>query len=202
MSRQRVVTVSEDELPGLANALMARMIADGFAPEALVGIATGGALVVQSIPDDVAIKRFTCTMRRPGTATKQKLGVTRLLKRLPYGITNLLRILEDRARELSTSAEVPDPSPSLLRSIEAIADEVAHLGICRIAVIDDAVDSGATLACVMGALRDRLPPEVEMRSGVIAQTWWFRRTICQPDFAIYEKTNCRFFWSYDYRSQS
>jgi adenine/guanine phosphoribosyltransferase-like PRPP-binding protein len=202
MIAKRVVTISEQELPSVAQMLFDLMSANGFVPDAVVGIATGGALVVGSLPADSSVRKFTCTMRRPSTVTKQRAGIgRRVLKKMPYRVTNVLRLIEDRVGERSTPT-VPIASPSLEEALDVVGEAARKQGLRSIAVIDDAVDSGATLACVMSALRRRLPAEVTVRSGVITRTRSPAKTIVEPDYVIYENILCRFHWSYDYKGTS
>ncbi len=199
MITKRVVTISEHDLPSVAQMLLDRMAANGFVPDAVVGIATGGALVVGSLPADSGVTKFTCTFQRPSTVTKQRVRVgRRVLKKMPYRFTNVLRLIEDRVGERSTPT-VPLPSPGLEEALDIIGEAARKRGLRRIAVIDDAVDSGATLACVMTALRQRLSAEVTVRSGAITRTRSPAKTIVQPDYVLYENTLCRFHWSYDYQ---
>lgn len=196
---KRVITISERKLPSVAQALLDLMANDGFFPDALLGIATGGALVVDSFPTELNASRFTCSLQRPSTAAKQRTRAgQRALTKMPYLVTDILRVIEDRVREQSR-ATVPSPPPGLERSLDLVREEVVKQGLRSIAVVDDAVDSGATLACVMSALKKRLPSNVIVRSAVITQTRKSEKTLTQPDYALYENTLCRFHWSYDYR---
>lgn len=186
----------------LAQQLLDRMAADAFFPNAIVGIAKAGALVVDSLPETSGFARLTCTMQRPSTPAKQRAGLAlRMLRKLPYRVTSLLRFIQASARERKTSV-VPAPSRSLIQDIDEIVSASRAQGFHHIAVIDDAVDSGVTLACVMAVLKQRLPAEVSVRSGVITRTRSRAKTIFQPDYFVYENTECRFPWSPDYKGSS
>lgn len=199
---KQVITVSEQDLTVLTTRLLDLMAADGFVPDAVVGIANGGALVVDSLPAEHYVSRFTCMQQRPSTAIKERAGVgQRILKAMPYRLTNLFRVIEDRVGQRS-SPTVPAPSPSLDASLDFVIRTIAEKGIRRIAVLDDAVDSGATLACVSGALRERLPDEVAVRTGVITRTRSRPQTILEPDYFVFENTLCRFHWAADYKGAS
>lgn len=197
-----VITISDQDVPKLAQQLLDRMATDGFVPDAILGIASAGALVVDSLPDTLGIPRFACTMQRPSTPTKQRAGLAlRILRMMPYRATSILRFIQASARERKKSV-VPAPSQRLVRDIEIVSAAAQTQGFRRVAVIDDAVDSGVTLACVMAALKQRLPAEVTVRSGAITRTRSLAKTIAQPDYFIYENTECRFPWSPDYRDCS
>lgn len=200
MKRKRVVTISEQEFRVLARNLLDRMAADGFVPEAVLGIVTGGALLVDSLPPELGGIRFRCSVQRPSTAVKQKAGLAqRILRVMPYQITDILRVIEDLIGERS-AVKVPEPPSSLQESLNAVSDTMRERGLQSIAVIDDAVDSGATLACVLEALKERLPTGAVVRSAAITRTRSPALSIAQPDYVIFEDTLCRFHWSFDYKA--
>lgn len=197
-----MITVSEQDLKVLTTTLLDLMAADGFVPDAVVGIANGGALVVDALPAEHDVSRFTCMQQRPSTAIKERAGVgQRILKAMPYRLTNLLRVIEDRIGQRSIPT-VPEPSPSLDESLDVVTRTIAEKGIRRVAVLDDAVDSGATLACVSAALTQRLPGGVAVRTGVITRTRSRSQTIFEPDYFVFENTLCRFHWAPDYKGVS
>lgn len=191
-----VVTVSEERLQVLGGALVDLMHDRGFVPEAVVGIANGGVRVVEALPKREGLAAWSCRLQRPGT--ERRKGLSRLLCRLPYPVTNLLRVLEDwlHGRRAVT---VPAPTATLANDLERISAEIERRGIHRVAVIDDAADSGATLACVMNCLRESLPDSVDLRSAVITATRSPERAAIIPDFHLFDLTLLRFPWSLDYR---
>jgi hypoxanthine phosphoribosyltransferase len=62
-------------------------------------------------------------------------------------------------------------------------------------VVDDAVDSGATLSRVLAAVAGLAPPGTEIRSAVIAVTT--KSPCVEPTYALYRQRLCRFPWSID-----
>ena len=130
------------------------------------------------------------------TKVKSRLKQVRtLLSAVPQPVANLLRHVEHR---LITAPRAHRAQP---RQIDRT--EVENIGHCvddvtsraRILVIDDAVDSGATLATALQVLRDVCPPGTEIRSAVITQT--LDRPIVRPDYVLHRGTLCRFPWSFD-----
>jgi hypoxanthine phosphoribosyltransferase len=72
-------------------------------------------------------------------------------------------------------------------------------GVCRILVVDDAVDSGRTLEVVLRWLRGRCP-DAEVRSAVLTVTT--PRPLLIPDFYLYyPDVLIRFPWSLDNKTQ-
>jgi hypoxanthine phosphoribosyltransferase len=62
-------------------------------------------------------------------------------------------------------------------------------------VVDDAVDSGVTLATVLRLLRESSPPDTQFRSAVVTVT--LAQPLAEPDFVLYRGVLCRFPWSFD-----
>ena len=194
-----VVTVSDERLQVLGTALLDLMHDRGFVPEAVVGIANGGVKVVEAMPKQEALVAWSCRLQRPSTERKEQTGVWQELpRRLPYPLTNLFRVFEDWLQE-HRGVTVPPPTATLSAELERISAEIERRGIHRVAVIDDAADSGATLACVMGCLRERLADSVDLKSAVITATRAPERAAISPDFRLFNLTLLRFPWSLDYK---
>lgn len=176
-------------------------VCDGHGrPDVVVGVATGGEACARYLDGSVPV--FSITLRRRATATKKRARLPQLLRFLPYGVTNILRQVEDMVGELRSrpaiGQAVPDVSAELEHDIDRIRSRVRDLGARSLLVIDDAVDSGVTLSCVVSALRAALP-EVSVSSAVLTHTR--RQTAFRADFALFDCVLCRFPWSFDYRAE-
>lgn len=198
MPLKRVLTVSDPGLREVSAELLSRMRDVGFGPDVVVGIATGGVRVAEAMGIDGSIPVFTCRMRRASTEVKERSRSDRVLKALPRGLADLLRVAEDWVGERRRPEPV-DPSDVLIHELSAIAEQVRTHGFKRVAVVDDAVDSGATLACVVETLRGLLPASVAVRSAVITQTRPEASRLVTADFCLYDQVLVRFPWSLDYR---
>ncbi|MGJ8585361.1 MAG: phosphoribosyltransferase [Marinosulfonomonas sp.] len=199
MKTKPVVTLTEEGLETAAQQLAAIMADAGFQPDGIVGIATGGELVAAAMPNQECFELMTCALRRPGTARKKNLRIGFVLRHFPYALTNILRQIEDYFGERNQQlvSLPPEPSSKLNEDLDRLSAIIAKQGLTRIVVIDDAVDSGATLSCVLTALRGRLPKYIDLRTAVITKTR--TRTAIEPNFKLYDDTLCRFPWSFDYR---
>jgi hypoxanthine phosphoribosyltransferase len=62
-------------------------------------------------------------------------------------------------------------------------------------VVDDTVDTGATMVVVMDALRQRAPKGAVIRSAVVALTT--PKPVVAPDYVLIRQKLCRFPWSMD-----
>lgn len=194
-----VITITTERLPAVANALLETMIRDGFVPDAVVGIATGGQRLVEALPARTPFHVMHCTSQRPGTAVKSTSGFFKTVIRwAPYAVTNWLRRWEDWCNErprLTPACATPELDQALATVSRTIIDQ----GFVRVAVVDDAVDSGKTLAVVVEGLKRRLPSEADIRTAVVTQTRPAHKVVACPDYALHLMTLCRFPWSFDYR---
>lgn len=148
-------------------------------PQAVVGIATGGEhaarLMFSHLP------HYTVTARRPGSGTRGRLKG--LLRRLPRPVNNSLRKLESRLLRMRNSGprQVLGVDPEAMQKYD------------RILLVDDAVDSGATLRAVLEALS---PLVQTVTTAAITVTT--PRPAVRPDIALYDNgTLIRFPWSND-----
>ncbi|MBC7799187.1 MAG: hypothetical protein H7Z10_01075, partial [Gemmatimonadaceae bacterium] len=62
-------------------------------------------------------------------------------------------------------------------------------------IVDDAVDSGATLAAVLAEVRRLAPPGARIETAAITVTT--AAPIATPDHALFNRQLCRFPWSMD-----
>lgn len=153
-----------------------------FAPDLVIGIATGGAVIAEKIFPEV--RHLTVSARRPSSTRKDRLTpLMCVVRKLPVPIKNIMRMAESRI--LSFRRPVPP-------ELEPIDTGNAK----RILVVDDAVDSGATLSGVLSAIRT----EGTVKSAVITVTT--SRPIIKPDLSLYNNnTLIRFPWSLDNRTR-
>lgn len=162
----------------------------------LVAIANGGCPVAENISINIehmggylVVKR-----QRPGTANKERMILLKnLLKRLPPAINDRLRILEMAIAEwrFVRSRDKPRKSSAVL----IIQDcQLPEESIRRILVVDDAVDSGATLVDVGRYLRERYP-QSNLRFAALTIT--HRQPLIQPDYYVHTRSILKFPWSLD-----
>ena len=156
----------------------------GFHPDVVVGIPRGGMYLVEAgWPDS---PQMNIQIRKPsGISLKKRIGG--LVKYLPLSLRNRLRIW-DAGRLVKRSGHMASTKillPDLVRNIKSVL------------LVDDAVDSGATLAAVAEAFRNA-NPEIKVRSAVITVTG--DKPLCTPDYYIYNNsTLVRLPWSIDAR---
>ncbi|MDE6062026.1 MAG: hypothetical protein K2G00_04610 [Duncaniella sp.] len=177
--------------------MLAREVVDsGFRPDIIVGIRTGGEYVAREmLPAFPEARLALGRLQRPSTSHKSLLRP--LLRRLPRRLLDIMRMAEARLLALRPSRPLPKVD---------LGDDIRALLPAKVLVVDDAVDSGVTLAAIAGALRaesgERMAEsggwreEGQVRSAVITVTT--SRPAINPDYALYRHhTLIRFPWSMD-----
>lgn len=159
-----------------------------FDPELIIAIARGGVTLAKYMFEDVP--HLDVDIHRPSTVWKRKLhSIMRLTRFLPRWIGDELRIAE--AKRLSMHK--PRAIVATPEAVKEILDAAQYA--TRILVVDDAVDSGATLRAVFDALKDC---EAEVRGASIALTR--PDAVAYPYYHIFQPgTLVRFPWSADAR---
>ena len=165
-------------------------VLEHYQPDLLVGIRTGGYVVAEAMAQaaENILPVLPLTCRRASTTAKSRFRA--ILGGMPRPVLDRLRVLEHRilTARRKTGAPIQDINHE---EVQVIAVWQAR----RVLVVDDAVDSGVTLAAVLARLREVCPPEVALRSAVITVT--AKEPLIEPDFALYRGVLCRFPWSFD-----
>lgn len=177
-----VKTLPPDAFRDECARLEARVRADGFVPDVVLGICSGGKYVADEMFSGVP--HVYTVLQRPLTSGKQHVGW--LLGLLPMWMLDHLRIAE--ARMLENQSRKRDFNPSEV--------DIPPLPECgKILVVDDAVDSGTTLRSVIEKIFSKYP-NILLRSAVITNTSPY--SIIKPDYTLYDNnTLIRFPWSKD-----
>lgn len=159
-----------------------------FDPELIIGIARGGVTLAKLMFEDVP--HLDVDIHRPSTRWKRKLrSIMRLTRFLPRWISDKMRIAE--AKRLSKHK--PRAIVATPEAVKEMLDAAQYA--TRILVVDDAVDSGATLRAVFDALKDC---GAEVRGASIALTR--ADAVAFPYYHIFRPgTLIRFPWSSDAR---
>jgi hypoxanthine phosphoribosyltransferase len=155
-----------------------------FVPDVVVCIARGGVYVGAEMFDKTPHIIVTC--QRSTTEDKENASplLWNIIRSMPLCVRDAMRIIE--ARWL-TAKEFEIPELPLIDVGKAR----------RILVVDDAVDSGATLRAVVNAIYQT---DVEVRTAAITVTR--RDAFIRPDYCIYDnQTLVRFPWSKDMRKK-
>jgi len=204
----RVRTITPEGLRHSGAELLAKAAAAGFVPDLIIGVRTGGYYLAEQMEDVLAHKvpLLPITCRRPGTAKKEKSGLfKRVLRHMPYLVTNPLRIAEHiyltSGQKSKPRKEFNPPEEEVLALRAKLAELQAGLGRpVRILIADDAIDSGATLVAVKSLVeaeaRLAAPAGADVRLAAVTVTT--KAPLIEPDFLLYRMVLCRFSWSFDY----
>lgn len=189
-----VVTFNPTLLAEACHQLSCRVKAGGCSPSVIIGIQHGGAEVARQMRNDFPEAAY-CEVRlsRPGTEQKSNGLAHRLLQHLPLWMCNTLRIVESRVNEWRSKGK----DPVRIGTIRLPQDITSTLSNPSILLIDDAIDTGATIQQARLQLLEQFP-DITIRVAVITVT--IPHPICDADFCLYHnRTLCRFPWSNDYR---
>lgn len=182
-----VKTLNLNELNHLCKELSVKIIESNFQPDLILGVKTGGEEIAKLIWNSFQIpiiKIESCLPIRKTSLSKKNI-LKKFIKYLPTPFLNFLRIFEAKFffnknyRNKFISIELPN-------NIESFK---------RILIIDDAVDSGATLLNIIKAIK-KSNEKALIKTAVITITQ--NDPLIRPDFTIYNnQTLIRFPWSPD-----
>ncbi len=186
-ARPHVVTFDGKCLADACRRLGGMVAGSGYEPDIIVGIRSGGEYVAAELITMFPKSRLGfIDLKRPGTRRKSR--IKKILRFLPSGVLDRLRILESRLVAL----KAPKVNDAVV-----VPQGLSGLGPVEILVADDAVDSGATLASVIKGLANA-NPGAKIRSAVITVTTV--SPMVTPDYALYNnRTLIRFPWSMDWK---
>ena len=195
----QVITLTPTLLAKACHQLSRRVKAGGCSPSVIIGIQHGGAEVARRMLADFPEAAY-CEVRlsRPDTRQKSQGLTHRLLQHLPLWLCDTLRIVESRINEWRSKGEEPVRLGEI-RLPDDIASTLSEplLTPPLVLLVDDAIDTGATIQQARLQLLEQFPG-ITLRVAVITVTT--PHPICDADFCLYHnRTLCRFPWSNDYR---
>lgn len=194
----RVITFDNKKFEAHSELLADAVAADGLCFDAIVGVKRGGSVVCDAFCRYFPSSRYglRTDVRKQRSSTKRKGGrVSSILKRLPYWMLDLMRMVESELLALrhrfssyrTSKVEIPEELMQILK----------NRSNPEILVIDDAIDSGDTLYAVVQTLK-KVNPSVGVKVAVITVTTKSPRIF--PDYYIYNnRTLIRFPWSNDFK---
>jgi len=160
-----------------------------FAPDLIVGIATGGEYVAEMMFSQVP--HVTVRSSRPSTEAKQSLGfIWRIIRNLPDFVKDGMRVAEAKwlGRRRSGTQEPLSLSADIITFIARSK---------KILIVDDAIDTGMTMKRVINAIRG-VEGERDIAVAVISVT--MSDPIVEADYKLYTGVLVRFPWSKDFKA--
>lgn len=169
-----------------------------YKPDLVVGIATGGEVVVQNMLLDETIHTLILKRQRPFTKTKKRLKFDKWLPYLPFYINDVLRKTEVFFNEIRY--ELSDKFLLDDSDVLVIKKNCNELNKYRkILIVDDSIDSGKTIKKVISFIKNNVGEKTEIRVCAINTT--FKKPMITPDYTLYIRTIVRFPWAADVREK-
>ena len=197
----RVVTLTPSLLSAAAAQLSRRIRAAQCHPTLIVGIRHGGAEVARLMRDDFADTVY-CEVQisRPDTSHKGHGWLHAMLQHLPQWLCDVLRMAESRINEWRSRSAEPQRICDVTLTPEATAALQAASHMPVILLVDDAIDTGATIMQARQRLLQQHPTAQIMVAVITVTT---QHPLCDADFCLYhDRTLCRFPWSNDYKPKA
>jgi len=195
----KVLTISTKQLQILSQQLLDKVQKEDFNPDMLIGVATGGVHVsrpMQQILEEKAWRGeyYEIKLQRASTRIKKKYALKSLFEILPYALLNLLRLLESKVSEMLKSDTY---TPSKEKEIHFSYFCIRALSRAKtLLLVDDAIDTGATLLAIKEAIY-RINPEIEIKIAVFTVT--HNHPYIYPEYSLFDRVLLRCPWAEDYK---
>lgn len=170
-----------------------------FIPDVVIGIRSGGFVIAEIMAKEAAHKPklLAISRQRASTQTKNKIkGLKNILRVLPYAITDKLRIIEHKRLNATPATEVKEFSPNI-DELAALCKTLKTLENGKILIVDDAVDSGATMKAVLEVVKAEACSSCTIKTAAVTVTT--NQPLINPDYYLYHHVLCRFPWSFDFK---
>lgn len=188
-----IISLTHSDFDEQSLSLYKLVKSDGYNPELVISIATGGDFVVESFNLPSEIKSYSIKKQRVSTKTKDGASwFFYVLNKMPLFVANVLRRVEHAIRcwRFDVGYENKENCNCISYGIDFYPD------VKRILIVDDAVDTGETLRCICHCVQD-LYQTAEIRTAVIVTT--IKDSYFKPYYSLYENVLVRFPWSKDAR---
>lgn len=190
-----VLTIGKEEFPAECKKLFEKVDSSGIKYELIIGIATGGAYVGRIFSECSPYSKYLeVKLQRSGTGIKEESHFKQMLTRLPYAISNLLRVIEHYIRSskkvIADSGCMPQFSEEEMNFIQKAKS---------ILVIDDALDTGKTMYKLVNYLQ-KLDTDRIVHSAVMTMT--MKKRLIDPTYYNYRYILIRWPWSFDYKGKN
>ncbi len=175
-------------------------VAESYEPDLVIGIATGGAVVVDNMKYGNEKKIVIIKRQRPFTKVKKKVKLEVWLPYLPQWLNNIIRRLELNFNEYcfnKKDRKINEKKSELLilkGSIEDFSEAK------KILMVDDSVDSGATLTECIDFIRPFIKADAEIRTASLNVT--FKNPVIPPTYTLYPQAIIRYPWASDVRGNN
>ena len=197
----KVLTLSRDTLTDLSKQLLTLIQKDESDIDMMIGIATGGIYVSQPIYTRLQKEGWKGTyteikLSRPSTQKKESLGIKKFLTKLPYFLSNQLRILEVTLLE-KFKANAYDKNKE--KNIHFSEQQIKEIQDAKtLLLIDDAIDTGTTMLALKNIIQE-MNPNITVKTAVLTVTHKYPYLV--PDYTLYTDVLLRCPWAMDYKGE-
>lgn len=168
-----------------------------YSPDVVIGVLTGGGHVGREISQHLVTfsnyQYVEIKVQRKDTKKKEKGVYHKVLQILPYFLLNWLRMAEMLYEDVKAKKSNPkrEGTIELPANVDAYLKEDRH----QILLVDDAIDTGATLKLIKDWLTENYPL-ASVRIAVVTVT--SNHPLIDADYCLYhDRTLVRFPWSND-----
>ena len=176
---------------------LAKQVDSSYKPDLIIGVLTGGGSVGQRVYKHFAslgdVLYAEISIERATTGIKRRFGLKKILRLLPEGLLNVLRVVEVLLLELKAMIFTPKRAGEIVLS--AAIDKELSQGNKKVLVVDDCVDTGATLLKVSDFLKEKYPSSNQVKFAVVTKA--HRKALLEVDFFLFNRVLIRFPWSMD-----
>ena len=169
-------------------------------PDAIIGVKTGGAVVAAKVyknflDNGMTLKYYDVSASRNTSKVKKKYRLAYIFHYLPETLLNLLRLVEHYF--LKANMRICSNQQRNIKLSDALSGYIKKLNKGYVYIVDDAIDSGATVRNIIAEL-NRINPNLDYRSAVLVVTQ--NKPVIFPDIYLYSNVLLRFPWSSDFKS--
>ena len=197
----KVITLSQKALKRESLSLCKRIQEDKFAPDIIIGIATGGIYISQPIKECFEEKGWhgfyaEIKLSRHTTKIKKRTNIKSVLQKLPYPLLNRLRMFEVTFFEKLKSHQYNTNKESKIQLPQKLKEEIKNAS--SLLLIDDAIDTGATVLAIKNVIAS-LNPNITIKVAVLTVT--HKHPYIEPDYTNYKRALLRCPWAEDYKGE-
>lgn len=197
----KVLTFLGHDFEMLCRRLADEVFDSNYTPDVVIGVLTGGGYVgkelVKALPKSPEMKYTEIKIQRSGTKKKEKGFLKLILRYSPTFLLNWMRMLESVILEKKAQKNNPKRTGTII--IPKDIDEFLKENPKRILLVDDAIDSGATLNLIKEYLESHYK-NATVKIAVITVTT--PHPIIDADFCLYhDRVLVRFPWSNDVKKK-
>ena len=197
----KVLTLSRERLIDLSHQLLSIIQKDKIEIDIIIGIATGGIYVSQPIHEQLLKNKWKgnyteIKLSRLSTEKKESLGVKRILTKLPYSLSNILRILEVKYLESFKSSEYDKSIENRVHFTNKQIEKIQQSKI--LLLVDDAIDTGSTMLALKHVI-EKINPDITVKIAVLTVT--HKEPYIDPNYTVYKGFLLRCPWAMDYKGE-